>query len=168
VQQRVRDHIVDFVATKTSLKDGDVWVHDRWSRGPLKESFVKLYVDPKSGLLRRNKYWVSWAAKKRVRRAAQAKALEARMRFVSATRQWHLLDDGAWWDVTLAPVPIVVQETKTRHGTHRYQTEAGVTDVVLNAHLSRLGREALYGCKGVYAVAKRQLSKKDMRDWKLR
>jgi hypothetical protein len=90
------------------------------------------------------------------------------MHVVSPARQLHLLGDGAWWDVTLAPVPTVVQETKTRFGMRRYEAEVGVTDVVLDARLSMLGREELYGSKRVYAVAKRQLSKKGMRDWKLR
>lgn len=168
VQQHVRDHIPDFVAIKTSLKDGEVWVHDRWAVAPLKQSYVKLFVDPKSGLLRKNKHWASLNAKWRASKAEEAKAREERMRVVSPVRQLHLLDDGAWWDVTLAAVPTLTQETKTRFGMRRYAAEVGVTDVVLDARLSKLGREELYARKGVYAVAKRQLSKKDMRDWKLR
>jgi hypothetical protein len=169
VQQHVRDHIGDFVATKTSLKDGEVWVHHhRWSRGPLKGSHVKLFVDPKSGLLRKNKHWRSWTAVARARKAQEAKAREARMRIVSATRQLHLLDDGAWWEVTLASVPTGVEEVKTRHGVRRHTFEKAVEDAVLRAGLSGLDRAALYGRAGVYAVAKRQLSKKEMRDSKLR
>lgn len=168
VQQHVRDHIGDFVAIKTSMKEGEVWVHHRWSRGPLKESHVRLFVDPKSGLLRKNKHWRSWNAAARARKAKEAKAREARMRIVSATTQLHLLDDGAWWEVTLAPVPTGVEEVKTRHGVRRHTFEKAVEDAVLRAGLSGLGRAALYGRAGVYAVAKRQLSKKEMRDSKLR
>ena len=168
VQQHVRDHIPGFVAIKTTVKNGEIWVLDRWTRGPLKDSHVKLFVDPKSGLLRRNKHWVSWNARNRAKLAAQAKARVARMRVVSAAKQLHLLDDGAWWEVTLAAVPIVAQEQKTRQGTLRYSVETAVTDVVVHARLSALGREALYARRGVYAVAKRQLSKKEMRDLKLR
>ncbi len=169
VQQHVRDHIGDFVATKTLLKDGEVWVHHhRWSREPLKGSHVRLFVDPKSGLLRKNKHWRSWNAAARARKAEQAKAREARMRVLSPTKQLHLLDDGAWWEVTLAPVPTGVEEVKTRHGVRRHSFEKAVEDAVLRAGLSALDRAALYGRAGVYAVAKRQLSKKDMRDSKLR
>jgi hypothetical protein len=168
VQQHVRDHIPDFVAIKTSFKDGEIWVHDRWSRGPLKGSHVKLFVDPKSGLLRRNKHWVSWAAKTRAKRAADEKARAARMRIISPTKQLHLFDDGAWWEVTLAPVPTGLQETKTPQGVRRYTYELAVSDSVLGPELSKLGREELYGRPGVFAVSKRQLSKKEIRDWKLR
>ena len=170
MQQHVRDHIPDFVAIKTSLKDGEVFVHDRFRFAvtPLKDSFTKLFVDPKSGLLRRNKHWKSWQSLKRASRVAEAKALEARLRVVSAAKQLHLLDDGAWWEVTLAKVPTAVEERKTGHGTQRYTFELGVDDVVLRAGLSKLGREKLYGRAGVYAASKRQLSKKDIRALKLR
>lgn len=168
VQQHVRDHIVDFVATKTSLKDGGVWVHDRWSRGPLKDSHVKLFVDPKSGLLRRNKHWRSWNAAARARKAEAAKARAAHMRVVSATTQLHLLGDGAWWEVTLASIPTGIEEVKTLRGVHRRTFEKAFDDVVVRAGLSPVGGATLYGRNGVFAAAKRQLSKKEIRDLKLR
>ena len=168
VQQHVRDHIPDFVAIKTALKDGEVWVHDRLSISPLKKSYVKLYVDPKSGLLRRNKHWTGWKTFKRERRVAEAQALDARLRVISVTKQLHQLDDGAWWEVTLAKVPTVVEERKTRHGAQRYTVELGVDDVVVRAGLSKLSREKLYGRPGAFAASKRQLSKKEMRALKLR
>ena len=95
-------------------------------------------------------------------------SLRRRVRIVSATKQLHLLNDGGWWDVTLAKVPTVVEEVKTRHGTRRQSLELAVVDSVIGAGLSKMGRAELYGRAGVYAVAKRQLSKKAMRDLKLR
>jgi len=168
VQQHVRDHVPDFVAIKTSLKDGEVWVHDRYSLKPVKESFTKLYVDPKSGLLRRNKHFTGWKKWKQRRRAEEVKARDARMRQVSGNMQLHLLDDGAWWEVMLGPVPKGIEERQTRHGMQRRSFELGVDDVVLRSGLSKLGREKLYGGAGVYAVSKRQLSKKEIRALKLR
>jgi len=168
VQQHVRDHIPDFVAIKTSLRDGEIWVHDRFALKPLKETHTKLFVDPKSGLLRRNKHWARWRGLAGKLRAARAMTLGKRLREVSATKQLHLLDDGSWWEVTLAKVPTAVEERKTRHGVQKYTFELGVEDVVLRAGLSNLGREALYGRAGVYGASKRQLSKKEIRDLKLR
>lgn len=168
VQQHVRDHIPDFVAIKTSLRDGEVWVHDRFALKLLKESYTKLYVDPKSGLVRRNKHFTAWQGVRRKAGAIQAKERDARMRVVSAEEQLHLLDDGGWWEVMLANVPTAVEERKTRHGVHRVTFELGVHDVVLCAGLSALRREELYGRPGVYAAAKRQLSKKEMRALDLR
>lgn len=170
VQQHVRDHVPDFVAIKTSFKDGEIWVYHRWSRGwgLLKDTHMKLFVDPKSGLLRRNKHWRSWNAAARARSAEEAKAREERMRIVSPARQLHLFDDGAWWEVTLAAIPTGVEEVKTPRGVRRHVFEKEVDDVVVRAKLSALGASELYGRRGVYAVAKRQLSKKEMRDLKLR
>jgi hypothetical protein len=168
LQQHVRDHIPDFVAIKTSLKGGEVWVHDRFGVQPLKRSFTKLYVDPKSGLLRRNRHWMGWGKRMREARAAAAKARDARLREISATKQLHLLDDGAWWEVTLAKVPTGIDERKTRHGVQRYTYELGVDDVVFRAGLSRQRRDDLYGRSGVYAASKRQLSKKEIRRLGLR
>jgi hypothetical protein len=169
VHKHVRDHIPDFVAQKTRFKNGEVWVHhERGGPKPLKESHERLYVDPRTRLLMRNKYWKSWSSKGRARRAAEAKALGKRMRVLSPTLQLHLLDDGAWWEVALAPVPTVVEETRHRHFIRRREVELEVADAVLDAHLSKLDRAELYGRAGVHAVRKRQLSKKDMRKWKLR
>jgi hypothetical protein len=168
VQQHVRDHIPDFVAINTLLKDGEIWVQHRWAAGPLKDSHVKLFVDPKSGLLRRNKHWRSWTAKKRQQREAEAVAVAKRLRVISHKRQLHLLDDGGWWEVTLARAPARMPERAAAPGVRTAMNQDAEIDVVQDARLSTLGRAELYGRTGVYAVAKRQLSKKEMRDLKLR
>lgn len=161
VQQHVRDHIPDFVAIKTSLREGEIWVHDRWGLRPLKESRVKLFVDPKSGLLRRNKRRVS-------RKAPPLTKVKCAMRVVSDTKQLHLLDDGAWWEVTLAKVPTGTQVVPTCRGPRRVSVALPVDDVVLRTGLTKLSPGALYGRPDVFAVAKRQLSKKEIRDQDLR
>ncbi len=167
VQQHVRDHIPGFVAIKTSLRDGAVWVHERGSPVKLYDSFVYLYVDPKTGILRRNKHWVSWQAKRRAEQEAKEKVRDARMRVLSATKQLHLFGD-TWWEVTLAPVPTGWATRKIGRSEARSQVEYPVNDVVLRSRLSALPREDLYGRRGVYAVVKRQLSRKEMRDKDLR
>ena len=58
VQQHVRDHIRDFVACRTFLRDGEIFIATRRFGGPqpLAESaWPALYVDPRTGLLCRNK-----------------------------------------------------------------------------------------------------------------
>jgi len=167
VQQHVRDHIVDFVAIKTSFKDGEVWVHQRWAPVRLKDSYTRLFVDPKSGLLRRNKHWRSWQTKRREKREAEAKAREQRMRVVSAKVQLQLIGD-CWWEVKLAKVPTTVQPVKTALGTRQTRFELPVDDAVLHEAGNYHSRLDLYGRPGVYAVSKRQLSKKEIRALKLR
>jgi hypothetical protein len=167
VQQHVRDHIADFVAIKTSLKDGEVWVHDRHALRPLRQAFVKLYVDPKSGLLHRNKHFTGWKKLKQGRRAAAAKEREARMRVISEDIQLHLAGD-CWWEVRLAPVPTMIVANTGRFGPPQLTRELPVDDVLLRALSTFESRRATYGRAGVYAAARRQLSKKEIRAHGLR
>jgi len=169
VQQHVRDHVLDFVATRTESCDGDVWVQELGTRKRLRDSRLRLYVDPRTGILRRNRHWRSERGKVRTRNAAAAKDLEGRMRAIATDTQLHLLDDGAWWEVRLAAVPRAMGEVVTWWGMRRRElVELPCADVVLRAGLSRLARDVLYGRPGVFAVAKRQLSRKEMRDRGLR
>lgn len=170
VQQHVRDHVSDFVAVNTSLKDGEVWVQGRGRWGAparLKDSFVELYVDPKSGLLLRNKHRASWAKRWKARAAAEARTRAKRMRVVSQTVQLHLVAD-CWWQVTLAAVPTTAQTVAARVGPQRVAFEHPVEDVLLRKAGTAEARRALYGRPGVYAAAKRQLSSKEIRALGLR
>jgi len=167
VQQHVRDHIPDFVAIKTSLRDGEIWVHERWAPVRLKDSHTRLFVDPQSGLLRRNKHWRSWRAARDARAAAQVKVLEARMRVVSEKVQLHLVAD-CWWEVTLHTVPTVAQTVETPLGARRMTFEKPVEDVLLRKRGTADARLAMYGRPRVYAAAKRQLTTKEIRALGLR
>jgi hypothetical protein len=151
VQQHVRDHVGDFVAIRTSFKDGAVWVGEPGVFGnrPLKltESRTRLYVDPRSGLLRRNKHAKTW----KQRLAAQYFERHRRMREIAPNLQAHRFDGRGWWEVMLAPTnlyPYVI-------------VRLGI-DVVLSAGFSTLMPDVLYGRRGVYAIAKRQMSKREI------
>ena len=149
VQQHVRDHIDDFVAIKTFMKDGVVWIGDAFltTPQPLKGSRLRLYVDPRSGLLRRNEHFQTlkqyYAAK--VRERAQ------RMREVSPTVQIHRFGKHGWWEVILAPTKF-----------NRYNIKNNGVDVIYRSGFSDLRPHDLYGRDGVYAIAKRQLSKREI------
>lgn len=150
VQQHVRDHVEDFVAIKTFVKDGAIWTAGSgrfYSRPhPLKESGAKLFVDPRSGLLRRNKYYQTrWQFKAKVRERAQ------RMREVSPTVQIHRFGKHGWWEVVLMPTKL-----------DRYEIKKSGLDVVVQSGFSNLMPHVLYGREGVFAIAKRQLSKPEI------
>ncbi|MEZ5995159.1 MAG: hypothetical protein R3C25_05345 [Hyphomonadaceae bacterium] len=165
VQQHVRDHLQDFVATKTRMKDGAVFVTGRFGgERPLAEDYSLYYVHPRTGLLRKNSKRVSYAKRSRERRAAAAAALAERMRVVDETTQFHLFD-GAWWEVKLAKIKR--HRRKDPDGRVRL-VEERYTDVVRRAKLSRMAGEELYGRTGVYACEKRQLSKAEMKRLGLR
>lgn len=164
VQQHVRDHVVDFVATHSFVQDGTVFVADRYGRlQPLAESYYRLYVDPRSGLLRKNKHYRSWQAKHREMKAAAAKYHATRVREIAPNLQAHRLDDNCWWEIRLAPIPMRVVSYPAPQGqTRQYIKREEFTDVVKAAKLSKLPLDELYGRTDVYAVAKRQMSKKDI------
>ena len=166
VQQHVRDHVADFVAVRTFIKDGAIWLNARHGRvEPLATSCCRLYVDPRTGLLRRNKHYRSWQRKAREDRAEADRARATRMRELAPDTQLHLLDDGAWWEVKLAPLPTRRQRAPAP-GTgvmRQYDVVDGqaYVDVVLRPGLSQLPPGELYGRHGVYARAKRQLSRRE-------
>lgn len=161
VQQHVRDHVADFVATRGFVRDGVVWLAGRYGTPvQLRDSHIQLYVDPRTGILRRNKYYATWTKKRRETQAAATKHRALRMRPIAPGVQVHKLDDECWWEVRLAPIP-----TKTvKFGEREYAVRDKFTDVVRSAKLSALPIDELYGEAGVYAVAKRQLSRREIAD----
>src|SRR5262249_9046380 len=60
-QRHVRLHVHDLVAINASVRDGAVWVASLSGRArPLADSIAshyELYVDPRTGILRRNKHY---------------------------------------------------------------------------------------------------------------
>ena len=150
VQQHVRDHVFDFVARDVFLRGREPWLREFGSERPLRESYHELWVDPRSGILRHNRHRVTWRQRQRERHEAAERTLRARMVPGKGDVQYHLLADGAWWAVTLAsqveaPVP----------------DAARPVDVVLSSGLAALPANELYGRDGVYAVSKRQLSRRE-------
>jgi hypothetical protein len=159
VQQHVRDHIQDFVAYRTFLKNGQVYsMRRRGGPEPVTgDACVALYVDPRTGLLCRNKAHSTWRQQRRALDAAKAQKLAERLRVLGPDRQLHLLGDGNWWEVTLAAEPPSLR-----------QGEALPVDVVERAGLSTLPRADRYDRRGVYAVAKRPLSRREIKAHGLR
>lgn len=168
VQQHVRDHVEDFVAYRTFVKDGTIYAMARHgSPRPLADAtWLGLYVDPRTGILRRNKHFKRWNRLQREDRAAQARERALRMRDIAPDTQLHKFEERGWWEVKLAPTPKVRVPTTTGYRGY-YETYAPVTDVVLTAGFTDMSSSELYAREGVYAVAKRQLSKKEIAAHKL-
>ena len=163
VQQHVRDHLNDFVAKARSVK-GVLWAETRWGKPMLlSETGHLYYVHPRTGLLLKNEMRVSWKQAERNFRKLEEAERAKRMRVIDATTQVHLLK-GAWWEVKLAKVKL--SEKRDARGYY-YTTQHLYTDVVHSAKLSALPAEKLYGRTGVYACAKRQLSKAEIKRLKL-
>lgn len=144
VQQHVRDHVADFVATDARMQDGKVVVRSdrRGAAQAVEDSHFRFYVHPRTGLLKRNETAFAWKRRRRDARAREAAERDARMRVIDKRTQLHLFDD-VWWEVKVA-----------KSGRPDL-----VTDVVMSAGLSTMPAIQLYGDAGLYAVDKRVLSK---------
>ncbi len=165
VQQHVRDHLEDFVATKTRMKAGVVMATRRFGgEAPIADQYALFYVHPRTGLLRQNENRKTWSAQRRAAKLAAEIELAARMRMIDDKTQAHLFD-GAWWEVKLAKIKR--HTFKAANGLF-YVSEEPFTDVVRSAKMSSLPFELLYGREGVYGRAKRQLSKAEMKRLGLR
>jgi hypothetical protein len=164
VQQHVRDHVGDFVAMRTFMKDGEVWCQNRWGMPrPLKESWELLFVDPRSGLLRRNKLYRRHSRIKREADAAEARDRAKRMRELAPGRQVHLFGERGWWELTLAPIVTRrVTETTASGETRVAYRNDPYTDIVYAASWTDLPPHEFYGRWDVHAVAKRQLSRAEI------
>jgi hypothetical protein len=162
VQQHVRDHLEDFVAVRTSIKDGVIWIHDGGRVHRLEEGWNRLYVQPVSRCLLRNKHWTRRRSAYEKRMALAAAEIAERRRDLGGGRQLHKLR-GCWFEVTLAPIESRRQTFAKPHG-HETRLVMGMRrDEVIDAGLSDLGGGELYGRYDVFAVAKRQLSHRELR-----
>jgi hypothetical protein len=160
VQKHVRDHVKDFVAVNTSIHDGTIMTVSRYG-GPQPLSgthWMRLYVDPQTGILHRIPSKLSWRAERKCAAARDEAEVSLRMRILAPDRQLHLLDDGNWWEVTLA-----------RAGDlHRAASPHEIVDVVDRTGLSSLPREERYRRWGLCAIAKRPLSRREIKALRLR
>ena len=171
VQQHVRDHISDLVAFNGVTRcGGQVLVLGRWGGPkPLETSWFEFWVEPATDILRRNRRLQTPRMKRKARRKDWQSNLRKRMVERDAQRQYHLLDDGAWWVVTLEVEPTAPAKPNYRgRVVNGKPLSLPFVDVVLRAGLSRLPRHELYGRHGVYSVAKRQLSREEAKRLKLR
>ena len=167
VQQHVRDHVKDFVAYRTFAKGGQVFIIGRFG-GPqplCQSNWPELYVDPITGLLRRNNARQISRARQRSFKADAARQVAQRMRTISPDRQLHLLCDGNWWEVVLAGIP--QGRVVAASGAQRF-VDQPVVDAIDRAGLSELPLAERYQRPGVFAVSKRPLSRKELKSLKLR
>ena len=174
VQQHIHQHIHDFIATNVEVRvDGELI--DLEGRGRFFATDLvsqRLYVDPRTGLIRANKHYRSWK-KDYAERRKQEDAAIARRRRVIDDRTLAMLVDGLWFLVGVDTLPPRVAVYKEDDG-RRYKsfTSESRFDLLLRRKVRRTEDgdleecERLYG-SSVYAVSKRQLSKREIKEYGL-
>jgi hypothetical protein len=176
VQQHIHQHIRDFIAIDVEVREGRLvdlvtpWGFRQSNSGISQE----LYVDPRTGLIRRNATYRSWrqgAAELRKREAAE---IAARRHVVDESTLLLLLED-LWFRVEVGMLPKErVVESVVDGKPHRRVFAEPRYDVVLRKTISRAvhldSRECqqLYGSSDLYAMSKRQISRREIKAHLLR
>jgi len=178
VQLHIFAHLDDMIATQVEWHAGS-WLdmknptRGHFNRGGLSQP---LYVDPRTGLIRPNKHPGSWQAERRAQRAREAAQIAARRRVIDDTTLLMLLD-SQWYEVRVAGLPPLYLVEMVIDGQLRRSWKSdGVYDVVLRCTVHRhsfehtdrqrffYGSSNQHSARAVYAVSKRQLSRRELHD----
>jgi hypothetical protein len=175
VQRHIYQHLDDFIAIKVERRADRLVDLRRSRRFWLDGSTIhqELYVDPDSALIRRNKAYQSWRrATAGAHRVAQEETA-MRRRILDDCTQLHRLA-GGWFLVQIAPLPHKhAAELSTERIAVRREDMNARFDVLLrrstslNQKADAAARRELYGSESVYAVSKRQLSRREMKAYVL-
>jgi hypothetical protein len=174
VQEHIYSHIDDFIAIKVEWRNGALT--DLRRRYTHRDGFhlsQPLYVDPRTGIIRRNEEYRHGRRLHRAKLSAERDDNASRRRHLGDGR-WHLKIDGEWYEVELRPLPpyeVVEVDAHGRIGRRRQSPT--VFDIILKQRVGRdidagrAQREALYGSDNFYAVSRRQLSKREIAEYAL-
>lgn len=166
VQQHIYQHIDDFIAVQVELREDGRLVDLNQRYGSGGEVTQELYVDPRTALIRVNKKYRSWKQRRDERKQAQQAGIDARRPVIDPETQLLQLA-GEWFEVQVAPLPPGSVTVIVVDGQEKRSKLESRFDVVLKRKTSRFEEEKersrLYGSEALYAVAKRQLSRRELR-----
>ena len=168
VQQHVHQHVRDFIAVDVAWRNGNLVDLSRpysWAPWTIHQ---ELYVDPDTGLVRRNKDAGNWRRSYKERLQAEQAEIHARRRVIGADTQL-LLVAGLWFEVVVEKLPEAIVTHAIVKGRRMRQVRAEARyDVVLRKLVSRERDEEervfLYGAADLFATKKRQLSRRELKD----
>ena len=160
VKQHILQHIRDFVAIDTDWMEtpdgGTVLIRGRW---PCKDTLlndanIELFVHPRTGILLRNRHFVSWDRRVRKQRATEKARESVDRRDIGAYRELRRIG-GIWYDVTLGLLPM---------------PRVQANDIVYDACWDAVRREWVsrqHGDADTYAISKRQLGAQALKKYGL-
>ena len=183
VKQHILQHLDNFVAIQTRWEadaDGDQVLLKRWNGSyvGIAESDIELFVHPRTGILLRNRHYDSRAARRKRECDEHSKRQLALRRVISARVQLHCLD-GIWYRVDLDELPPGREILRDNKGilckeiVYDYRWDVVRQANLSRDHASKTQRKGecidykLFGQSTLYAVAKRQLGKRELQEYGL-
>lgn len=178
VHRHVWQHVQDFVSEDVVVVDGKLFWRQTWRWGskhliPLDRDCrsVYLYVDPRTGILRRHRQWGSGygkKAKKANKKRREQEILDRRRETDNPLIQLHKIK-GIWWEVILAPYGLTdqIQDLLVEKPCEAYRLNWYDPASPIGIRPTRAMQEC-YGRAGVQGVRKRQLSSKEMKRYGIR
>lgn len=169
VKQHILQHVEDFVATHTWRQEDSIWcVSKHWSEPmPLSHTRQRLYVDPKSGLLRKN------TARDNLQAAQQRERLNNHAEATSHRRMINdrlmlLRIEGIWYEVGVASLRDASYKPSNKKAWCVVRKALVSMENGDSFNGSReLGNRQLLGKHDLFAVSKVQLNKAALRKFGL-
>ena len=168
VQQHVRDHVNQYVATHIRIdSSGQIWETDG-NPHLLSDGHTRFWVDPRNGLLCLNPDFRSYRRRQeefdQARRDARAQVSRSLPGGIELRQA-----QGIWYEVELAPVPPIHKKTYHRADGTEYSVDVGGSayDVILGqtVYISwKLGSPYA----STYCKTKRQLNHRELKKWDLK
>jgi len=166
VQKHILQHVGDFVAVRVRSVGGSPYYDARSGKlQPLAAAWApELYVDPHSGLLRRNTarlaFRKQWKQARLDEWRQRIEPVREDRRILDATTQLHRID-GVWYRVELARVPPASSPADDGIDAIR-RTPARLCPARDGTGVTRSNR-TLFGDETLYASSKRQLRTAELR-----
>jgi hypothetical protein len=107
VQQHVYQHLDDFIAIQVEIRgDGLINLRKQYYWQGDKQISQEIYVDPRTGLIRRNKHYRAWKREEAEQERLRQAEIHSRRRIINGGTLLLLLE-GAWFEVRVEPLPAV-------------------------------------------------------------
>jgi len=173
VQEHVRGHITDFVATRTHIDSlGQIWINKYGSMKLEDYSWLRLYVDPQTGLLCHNPYFENSTALYRTQKQQAAEKLLETARSLPDGIELRK-HKGIWYQVTQKEIPC--SRTSVVHystGPKSLEIPGTAFDMLRHETLYRRGnkvtdRKGNWHNSLLYCDTKRQLNHSELKKYGL-
>jgi hypothetical protein len=107
INNHILQHLYWYVEVKNVYvgDDGELWIKNAYGDHALKGSGTEFYVDPRDGIIKRNKHYQTWRRAEKQRAAERQKERDKVCRFIDDNNVLHLIN-GVWFHFELKPIPM--------------------------------------------------------------